>query len=226
MSINENIQKLINEVPDYVTILAAAKTRSVDEIRTTVEAGVNLIGENYIQELESRYIALEELNNKIEWHMIGHLQTNKINRALKYCSCIQTVESLKKAKAINKRVPKAKRDSVAVLIEVNIGEEDSKYGIDPDFNMISGLAKEIDQLQYLDLEGLMTIEPYGKNPDEIRPYFQKMKQFYDDLKTTQLENSTIKTLSMGISNSYKIAIEEGSNMIRPGTIIYGPRDHS
>jgi hypothetical protein len=226
MSIKTNIKSLLNEIPDHVTVLAAAKTRSAQEIRETVEAGVSIIGENYIQEMESRITPLEDINDQIEWHMIGHLQTNKINRALQYCSCIQTVESIKKARAINKRVPKANRDKIAVLIEINIGNEESKFGVKPDFTKIADLANKIDELEHLHLEGLMTIEPYGQEPDEIRPYFQKMKKYYDQLQNMDLKNSEIKTLSMGISNSYKIAIEEGSNMIRPGTAIYGPRDYS
>ncbi|HMA62135.1 MAG TPA: YggS family pyridoxal phosphate-dependent enzyme [bacterium] len=226
MSITQNIKDIREEIPENVRILAAAKTRTADEIRETVQAGVTIIGENYIQELRDRYNALEDLNKNLEWHMIGHLQTNKINKTLQYCSCIQTVESKKKARAINKRVPKANRNSISILIEVNIGEEESKFGIDPDFDKIAELAKYIDDLDHLHLEGLMTIEPYGKDPAEIRPYFQKMKKFYDKLQGLELSNSDIKTLSMGISNSYKIAIEEGSNMIRPGTAIYGPRDYS
>mgnify|MGYP006283230789 CR=1 FL=1 len=226
MSITQNINKIREEIPDNVRILAAAKTRTAEEIRETVQAGVNKIGENYIQELRDRYTALEDLNTDLEWHMIGHLQTNKINKALRYCSCIQTVESKKKARAINKRVPKANRKSISILIEVNIGNEESKFGIAPDFDKIAELAKYIDKLEHLHLEGLMTIEPYGKDPAEIRPYFKKMKNFYDNLQEIELTNSNIKTLSMGISNSYKIAIEEGSNMIRPGTAIYGPRDYS
>src|SRR6056297_1432664 len=213
MDIKENIKNLKKEIPENVRILAAAKTRSTTEIRETVAAGVNIIGENYIQELESRYSSLKDLGDKIEWHMIGHLQSNKINRALKYCSYIQTIESIKKARAINKRVPKADRESISVLIEVNIGEQDSKFGIAPDFMKIAELAQGIDELEHLRLEGLMTIEPYGKKPDEIRPYFRKMKKFYDKLQNLNLPLSNIQTLSMGISNSYKVAIEEGSTMI-------------
>lgn len=226
MSIKENIARIRAAIPDDVKILAAAKTQGAEEIRETVENGINIIGENYIQELESRYASLEDLNEQIEWHMIGHLQTNKINRALKYCSCIQTVESFKKARAINKRVPKANRENISVLIEINIGKQESKFGVAPDFAKIEELARAIDQLEYLKLEGLMTIEPYGKNSAEIRPYFQRMKRFYDQLRELDLPNSEIKTLSMGISNSYKVAIEEGSNLIRPGVAIYGSRDYS
>ena len=224
--ISNKINKIKNEIPDNVDILAAAKTRTAKEIRETVESGVEVIGENYIQELEDRYGKLKDINEKIEWHVIGHLQSNKINRALRLCDNIQTIESKKKARAINKRVPKADRESLPVLIEINIGEEESKFGVEPDWKKIQKLARSIDGMDYLKLKGLMTIEPYGESEEVIRPYFKKMKQFFDQLKEMELRDSNIKTLSMGISNSYKIAIEEGSTMVRLGRAIYGPRDYS
>jgi len=224
--ISNKINKIKNEIPDNVDILAAAKTRTAEEIRETVESGVEVIGENYIQELEDRYGKLKDINEKIEWHVIGHLQSNKINRALRLCDNIQTIESEKKARAINKRVPKADRESLPVLIEINIGEEESKFGVEPDWKKIQKLARSIDGMDYLKLKGLMTIEPYGESEEVIRPYFKKMKQFFDQLKEMELRDSNIKTLSMGITNSYKIAIEEGSTMVRLGRAIYGPRDYS
>lgn len=224
--ISDKIKALKEEIPDNIDILAAAKTRTVEEIRETADAGVKLIGENYIQELEDRYGKLKDINEDIEWHVIGHLQSNKINRALRLCDCIQTIESEKKARAINKRVPKADREHLPVLIEVNIGQEESKFGVEPDWDKIKKLALNIDGMEYLDLQGLMTIEPYGESEEVIRPYFQKMKQFFDQLQEMDLKNSDIKTLSMGITNSYKTAIEEGSTMVRLGRVIYGPRDYS
>jgi len=224
MSIAENYQRIRSEIPDHVTLLVAAKTRSANEVAAVIRAGATHIGENYVQELEAVYKGVAELHAKVNWHIIGHLQTNKINKALKYCDMIQSVSSFKKAKAIDKRVPKAGKEILPVLLEINIAAEKSKYGVAPDYQTIEDLVVRIARLEHLRLEGLMTMGPYRENPEHMRPYFKKMKELYDQLLKTDIPHTEIKTLSMGMSHSYRVAIEEGSNLIRIGSAIFGPRE--
>ncbi len=225
MSISENYIKIRQEIPSHVTIVAAVKTKTTPEILELIDAGIKDIGENYIQELEQVSDELGTRKNEITMHMIGHLQSNKINKALKYCDTIQTIDSVKKAIAINNKIENSSKIIFPVLISVNIAEETAKHGVAPDFEEIQKVAECISQQKYLKLEGLMTLGPFGHTPEQLRPYFKKMKQFNDKLRLLNLPNTEIKTLSMGMSNSYKVAIEEGSNMVRLGTILLGPRNY-
>lgn len=222
MGITENFQKLRNEIPHDVTIVAAAKTRTVEEVKEIIQAGATDIGENYLQEAGQMYEALGELTKKVRWHMIGNLQKNKINKALPLFNIIQTVDSLKHAGDINLRAERINK-IISVLIEVNIGSEITKSGVAPDFEVIENLAQGISNLKFLKLEGLMTMGPISGDPEEVRPYFRKIKQIFVKIGDLNINNIEMKTLSMGMSNSYKVAIEEGSNMIRLGTILFGRR---
>lgn len=230
MSITENYQKIRSEVPSHVRIVAAAKTRTVEEVRELIEAGVTDIGENYVQEAEDIVNTLSpEITKKVNWHLIGHLQKNKINKALPIFDLIQSVDSLKLAREINKRVEKAGKDFVPILLEINIGSEFTKYGIKPaehdDFEAyIEELVKEISNLSHIHLEGLMTMGPLTGDPEKVRPYFRRVKNIFDNLVKSGSGKAKMKFLSMGMTNSYKVAIEEGSNMIRIGTAIFGPRE--
>lgn len=222
MSITDNYKKLRNEIPDYVTIVLAAKKRTPEEIKEVINAGATDIGENYVQEAEVMYNSLSKLSSKVKWHMIGTLQKNKINKALSVFDDIHTIDSFKKAVAVNKRAAIMQK-IIPVLLEINIGSEFTKSGLTPEYEMIKDVATEISKLIYLKLEGLMTIGPRFGNPEDNRPYFKKTKQIFDKIKLLKIPNVNMKYLSMGMSNSYKIAIEEGANMIRPGTIIFGER---
>ena len=222
MSIHENYKKIRQEVPEQVTIVLAAKEKNKEEIEEVIDAGATDIGENYVQEAEEMYNSLGEKAEKVRWHMIGHLQKNKINKALEVFDVIQTVDSVKKAREIDKRAA-IKGKEISVFIEVNIGNEVSKTGIKPEYELVENLAGEISLLNNLKLEGLMTMGPRFGDPEANRPFFKNIKQIFDKLKALELPDTEIKYLSMGMSNSYKIAIEEGSNMIRPGTIIFGER---
>jgi pyridoxal phosphate enzyme (YggS family) len=222
-SITENYQKIRQELPDNVTIVLASKTKSVEEIKEVIDAGATDIGENYVQEAEKIKLELGEKSNIVKWHMIGHLQKNKINKALPIFDVIQTIDSLEKARDINKRVERAGKSVIPVLIEINIGSEMTKAGIKPEYKNVESLVKEISKLNSLKLEGLMTMGPRFGNPEESRPYFRKTKQIFDKIKALKLPNVNMNILSMGMSNSYKVAIEEGSNMIRLGTIVFGKR---
>ena len=222
MYIVENYQKIREETPDNVTIVLAGKTRTPEEIEEAIEAGATDIGENYVQEAEKMYDSLGEKRKKVRWHMIGHLQKNKINKALRIFDVIQTVDSLEKAAYIDKRAQGIGK-TVSVYLEINIGSEMTKAGINPEYEVVENLVREISKLEHLSLEGLMTMGPRFGDPEDSRPYFRKAKDVFERIKVLNLPRVKMRTLSMGMSNSYKVAIEEGSNMIRLGTVVFGER---
>ena len=224
MHVVENYQRIREEIPDNVTMVLAGKTRTPEEIGEVIEAGATDIGENYVQEAEKMYDSLGEKAKKVRWHMIGHLQKNKINKALRIFDVIQTVDSLEKAVAIDKRAQGIGK-TVSVYLEINIGSEMTKAGIKPEYKVIENLVREISKLEHLSLEGLMTMGPRFGNPEDSRPYFRKTKDVFERIKVLNLPGVKMKVLSMGMSNSYKVAIEEGSNMIRLGTVVFGERNN-
>jgi pyridoxal phosphate enzyme (YggS family) len=228
MNVSENYARIRREIPDHVTIVASCKTRTAEEILEVIDAGATDIGENYVQEAGQMYSALKKNASKVRWHMIGSLQTNKINKALRIFDAIQTVESLPKAVAIDRRVERAKKQRVPIYIEINIGSEDSKAGIkpiehEPFDEYIENLVRDISRLEHIRLEGLMTMGPRFGNPEDVRPYFRRTKKIFERIKMLRLPNVDMKYLSMGMTNSYRVAIEEGSNMVRIGTAIFGEK---
>lgn len=216
MGIIARYKEIIKTIPDDVELVAATKQRSIEEIKQAIDAGIKIIGENYVQEALSKY---KEIEN-VRWHLIGHLQRNKVKDAVKIFDCIQSVDSLRLAEEINKQCEKINK-IMPILIEVNIGGEESKYGIDPD--KTAGLIAQIALLPNIHVEGLMTMEPYFDDPNNARPYFKQMRQLFGKIKNMKIPNTNINILSMGMSNSYRVAIEEGSNMVRIGTKLFGPR---
>jgi len=228
MSIPTNYAKIRQEIPKDVTIVLSVKTRTVGQIEEAIDAGATDIGHNYVQEAGEMYDALQKKAAKVRWHMIGHLQTNKINKALRIFDVVQTVDSLEKAAAIDKRIEGAGKKIVPVYIEINIGSEFSKAGIkpaehEPFDEYMEKLAKDISDLGHLRLAGLMTMGPRFGNPEDVRPYFRRTKKIFERIKALDLPNADMKYLSMGMTNSYNVAIEEGSNMVRIGTAIFGKR---
>ena len=228
MGIAENYRRLREEIPDNVTIVLAGKTRTTEELVEAIEAGATDIGQNYVQEGAAMYEALGGKAKDVTWHMIGHLQSNKINKAIRVFDVIQTVDSLKKAIAIDKRVEAAATSVVPVFIEINIGNEDSKAGINPEEHepfedYMEGLVVDISSLAHLRLAGLMTMGPRFGNPEDTRPYFGRTRKMFDRIRAIALPNVDMRYLSMGMTNSYRIAIEEGSNMVRIGTRVFGER---
>ncbi|MBN2281398.1 MAG: YggS family pyridoxal phosphate-dependent enzyme [Candidatus Marinimicrobia bacterium] len=224
MSVYENVRHLLQEIPENVQVIAAAKTRSLDEVRQSIEAGIRHIGENYVQELELIGKNLEPAyRSQITLHMIGHLQSNKINKALQYCDAIQTIDSISTADKINQKVQNFRSSPLPVLIEINIANEEAKNGANPSIQEIVTIAEALSQMENLRLEGLMTLGPWDHTAEELRPYFKKMKSFFEQLKTLNLPNTKIQTLSMGMSDSYHVAIEEGASMVRLGTVLFGKR---
>ncbi|KKM64796.1 hypothetical protein LCGC14_1497780, partial [marine sediment metagenome] len=203
----------------------ACKTRTPEEIVKVIEAGATDIGENYIQEAERMYNCLGEKAKEVRWHMIGALQKNKINKALQIFDVIQTVDSLRTAVAIDRRVEKAGKKIIPLYLEINIGSEITKDGLKPNYEIIKTLVREISKLEHLGLEGLMTMGPAFGDPEDSRPYFRKTKDIFERIRALNLPNVNMKALSMGMTNSYKVAIEEGSNMVRLGTIVFGKRKY-
>ena len=226
MSISVNYARIRQGIPDYVTIVVSCKTRTAEQIEEAIDAGATDVGENYVQEAGQMYSTLRKKAAKVRWHMIGHLQTNKINKALRVFDVIQTVDSLEKAASIDKRVERTRKQIMPILIEINIGSEDSKAGLRPDEHepfedYMENLIKDMSRFEHLRVEGLMTMGPRFGNPEDVRPYFKRTKRIFEKIKELGLPNVDMKYLSMGMTNSYRVAIEEGSNMIRIGTAIFG-----
>lgn len=228
MGITENYLKIREEIPGDILIVVASKTRIPEEIVEIIEAGATDIGENYVQEAEKMKQELGEKANTIKWHMIGHLQKNKINKALPIFDVIQTIDSLEKAQAIDKRTERVGKSIIPVLVEINIGSEDSKAGIKPEEHepfeeYMEKLIRDVSRLGHLRVEGLMTMGPRFGNPEDSRPYFRRTREIFEKIRDLNIPNVDMKYLSMGMTNSYRVAIEEGSNMVRIGTAIFGPR---
>ena len=187
------------------------------EILEAIEAGIGILGENYVQEMLQ---VQDQVKGKVLWHFIGHLQTNKVRKIVGGCDMIQTVDSLRLAREIDKRC-QAIGKVMPILIEVNSGREPQKAGVMPEGAV--DLIKEIVGLPNLSIQGLMTMGPLAGDPEEARPYFVETRRVFDKLKEDNISGTEMKILSMGMTNSYRVAIEEGSNMVRIGTMIFGPR---
>ena len=222
--IGDNYKRLRESIPLDVSIVVASKTRTYDEVEEVIEAGATLIGENYVYpEALNKYQLLGEKAKRVRWHLIGPLQKNKINKALPIFDLIQTVGSLHIAREIDKRVERAGKSIIPVLLEINSGREESKSGFLPDLSIIKEAILEIEELRNVMIKGLMTMGPMYGNPENARPYFKITREIFERLKEVETKNSMMEILSMGMSNSYKVAIEEGSNMVRIGSLIFGER---
>lgn len=216
--IKENMSKILEELPEGVSLVGAAKTRTPQEILKAVEAGLEIIGENYVQEAER---AFQVVGGKVKWHMIGHLQSNKAKKAVKVFDLIETVDSIKLARAIDRACGKIDK-VMPILMEINSGEESQKAGVMPE-DAIS-LVRDMSELNNIKLMGLMTMGPFAGDPEDSRPYFQKTKKLFEEIKAMGLPGVEMKYLSMGMSNSYKVALEEGANVVRIGTKLFGERE--
>jgi len=218
MGIKENVISLLKEIPEGVILVAAAKNRTPQEVQEAVDAGIEVIGENYVQEAEKVFSVV---GKKVKWHFIGHLQKNKVKKAIKIFDLIETVDSVELAREIDKRCAQMGK-FMPVLCEVNIAREKTKSGVYPE--EVEELIREISSLEHLKVMGLMTMGPFFENPEKLRPYFRETKQIFQEIKRKSIPNVEMRYLSMGMSTSYKIAIEEGANIVRIGTKIFGPRD--
>jgi hypothetical protein len=216
--INEKIDKAAKRSgrdPKEITLLAVTKTVEITSIRKAISAGVRLFGENYIQEAKEKIEKIRR--SSVIWHFIGHLQRNKVKYAVELFDIIQTVDSFELAKEINK---KAKRP-IDILIEVNIAGEKTKAGVQKD--RVIYLVRKISKLKNLSLKGLMTIPPIFDNPQLSRPYFVTLRRLAERVNRERINGVAMNTLSMGMSNDFEVAIEEGATILRIGTAIFGER---
>ena len=215
--ITESVNLILNIVPPGVTVVAAAKERTSTEIEAAIEAGITCIGHNYVQDAQR---TIPHLRTNARWHMIGHLQRNKITKAVQLFDMIETIDSIRLAHALNKHC--AALDIIMpVLIEINSGREAAKTGILPE--EIGDLLPTLVELKHIQVQGVMTMGPRFGDPEHARPYFQATRHVFDTLSACTMPNVTMRYLSMGMSNTYQIAIEEGANIIRIGSAIFGNR---
>jgi hypothetical protein len=216
--IEENVKKILEELPPGVELEAAAKTRTPEEILQAADAGVRIFGENYVQEALA---AFSVVGHRAKWHFIGHLQRNKVKKAVEIFDMIETVDSLELASEIERRCGQREK-IMPVLIEINSGKETQKFGVLTED--AEELIREISALKNIKIQGLMTMGPMFGDPENARPYFIETRKLFERIKALNLPGVEMKHLSMGMTNSYRVAIEEGANIVRIGTKIFGPRD--
>jgi len=224
----DNVKSNINQVclennidPSLVELIAVSKTKPVDMLMQAYDAGIRDFGENYIQELVDK---IDIMPKDIRWHMIGHLQTNKVKYIVGKVYLIHGVDSLKLAQQISKESVK-KNVTSNILIEVNVAEEDSKFGI-TDSESVVELVREAAKLPNISIKGLMTIAPFTENAEENRKYFMSLKKLSVDISRENIDNIDMSVLSMGMTGDYLVAVSEGATYVRVGTGIFGERDYS
>jgi pyridoxal phosphate enzyme (YggS family) len=203
--------------PGEIRLLGAAKSQSVELVRSAIGAGVKLIGENYVQEAQDKK---KQIANIAEWHMIGHLQRNKARAAVEIFDMIQSLDNIALARELNKEASKRNK-VVRVLVEVNLAGEESKSGIAKDkVEELLGAASELANLR---VEGLMAVPPFRENPEDVRSYFQTLRELRERLCERRVANVDLRELSMGMTHDYTVAVEEGATIVRVGTALFGPR---
>jgi len=217
VSIAANVQAILAELPPGVELVAAAKTRSAAEILEAIEAGAGIIGENYVQEAAEVF---PSVGRRARWHFIGHLQTNKAKKAVEIFDLVETVDSAALGREIDKRAAAAGK-TMEALIEINSGREPQKAGVLPEG--AEALARELAALPRLRVVGVMTMGPFAGDPEDSRPYFQETRRVFDALRDAAVPGVEMRHLSMGMSHSWRVAVEEGANIVRIGTAIFGPR---
>ena len=231
MSITQNIAEIRGRMaeaarrsgrdPEDVLLIAVTKLHEPDEIEEAIAAGVTDIAENKVQEIQKKF---DQIHSPVNWHLIGHLQTNKVKYIIDKVVMIHSVDSVHLAQEIDKRAQAAAK-TMDVLLQVNAAHEESKFGLDP--KDVPQVFREIlDSCPNVRIRGLMHIAPWSEDPEEIRPYFKEVKDLFDTLAAVEHPNADFKYLSMGMSHDFETAIEEGANIIRVGTSIFGERDYS
>lgn len=227
MPIRENVQFARNKIAEAcrrsgrkseeIELVAITKTVDVELINEAIEAGIRVVGENRVQEAWRKF---QEVGEKVHWHMVGHLQTNKVKRVLQFADMIHSVDSVYLAREIQTQAKKLER-TIEILIQVNTSGEESKFGLEPEATI--GAIEEVSTLPNLKIKGLMTIGAFLPNPEDVRPCFKLLHDLKDRVNERGITSVEIGTLSMGMTNDYEIAIEEGSTMVRVGTAIFGER---
>lgn len=221
--VEENIRRACGRAgrdPRDVTLIAVSKTKPVELLREAYDLGTRVFGENKVQEIVEKY---EALPKDIHWHMIGHLQRNKVKYIIDKVDLIHSVDSVRLAETIEKEA--AKHDLTAnILLEVNVAEEESKFGLKVD--EVEQVVDEIAKFSHIKVCGLMTIAPFVENSEENRPYFRRLRNLSVDIGGKNVDNVTMSILSMGMTNDYEVAVEEGATMVRVGTGLFGARDYA
>ena len=221
--VNTNIERACaaaGRTPDEVTLVAVSKTKPVSMLQEAYDAGARVFGENKVQEIMDKY---DQLPSDIQWHMIGHLQRNKVKYIIDKVAMIHSVDSLRLAQTIEQEAAK-KNLVMPVLLEVNVAEEDTKFGLKVD--EVLPLLEEISSFSHIQVKGLMTIAPFVENPEENRKVFRTLKKLSVDIGAKNINNVTMSVLSMGMTGDYQVAVQEGATMVRVGTGIFGERDYS
>lgn len=206
--------------PKEVTLIAVSKTKPVEMLQEAYDFGTRIFGENKVQELTEKY---DQLPKDIHWHLIGHLQRNKVKYIIDKVDLIHSVDSVRLAEAIDKEAQKH-GITANILIEVNVAGEESKFGISPEEN--ESFIEKIAGFSHIKVCGLMTIAPFVENPEENRPYFQRLRKLSVDIAAKKVNNVTMSILSMGMTNDFEVAVEEGATMVRVGTGLFGVRDYA
>ena len=207
-----------NRDADSVRLVVVSKTIAADIVKEAIEAGVTILGENYVQEARDKFKALVQY--RVSWHFIGHLQSNKAKYAVRLFDLIHSVDSLKLARELDKQA--SKLDKIQqILVQVNISGKDTKSGVSPDDAPV--LIEEISQLQNLAVKGLMTMPPYFYQPEKVQPFFAALRKLRDQIREQSPPNVSLDELSMGMTGDFEVAIREGATLVRIGTAIFGER---
>ena len=224
VSVRERIARAASRAggnPDSITLMAVSKTVEPQRILEAYDAGIRVFGENRVQEFDEKVPVLQDLK-EAEWHLIGHLQTNKARKAVEIFEAIDSVDSLRLAQKLDQAAQQVGK-VLPVLIEINVGGEENKNGVSAASVELEEILQATDALKNLRVRGLMTIPPYTEDPQGARPYFQKLRQLRDSIAARSLPRIDMHVLSMGMSHDFEVAIEEGSTCIRVGTAIFGER---
>jgi pyridoxal phosphate enzyme (YggS family) len=216
-AIAANVRAILADLPPGVELVAAAKTRTAAEILEAVASGVKIVGENYVQEAAAVF---PTIGARARWHLIGHLQTNKVKRAVEFFDLVETVDSIGLGREIDKRAAAAGK-TMEILVEINSGREPQKAGVMPDD--AEALVRALAALPRLRVLGLMTMGPFEGDPEDSRPYFKETRRVFEALKSLALPGVEMRHLSMGMSHSWRAAVEEGATLVRIGTAIFGRR---
>lgn len=222
-SVEQNIKaacKRANRNPEEVTLIAVSKTKPLSDIEEAIACGMREFGENKVQELMDK---IPNVSTPVHWHLIGHLQTNKVKYIVDQGLLIHSVDSVKLAREIQKEAEK-KQVECDILLEVNVAGEESKFGFSPE--EVLSAVQEIAAMPRVHIQGLMTIAPFVENPEENRSIFANLHKLLLDIKTRNIDNVNMSVLSMGMTNDYEVAIEEGATMVRVGTAIFGTRNYN
>ena len=228
MSIADNIERVRERIRaacrrsgrqvEEVRLVAVTKTVDVPAIREAIDAGIEIIGENRVQEAWQKF---QQLDREVEWHLIGHLQTNKVKRALQFADVIESVDSLRLAREIDRRA--ADNDKVIeVYVEVNTSGEATKFGLPPE--QVLDFMRQASTLRHVKITGLMTIGAFLPDPEHVRPCFQMLRRLFEQVNAEQIDNIHLSHLSMGMTNDFAVAIEEGATSVRIGRAIFGERN--